>query len=411
MPDRIVFAHPPEVRKKAKDALVKHGSLRKAAAAVGLPKSTLHYWQQKGGFDSLDDLLPILDKRDPSLKTDAPETVEQVLDDADTGDYEPAQPTGYPETPIDATKNIHNAPVDGWPIDRDRGFALLLPNGTQQWDPDSPRALKALLRYSNSLIAGADPENALRAARIIDPEFAPSEEQHTRLLTSLSTLMMGERKLLMAAINPPPYVRDTYDKFAWNQDDVDALSGFLQGVYADAYKQAINDQLAQIGRGPIDAVTDPSLLAQLSNKAGGAAQAIADTWNRDLANHVGQSWIDLSATEGTQMSRVKLEDAVNDWEDARSTYKAEQWAKDAASQTDGEALQAWRDNNGTITMGMFVGDDTAELVCADMLDQYGDWTPIDEIPDFGVIPHANCIHGWDTQQADVPDDQPLWTGE
>jgi hypothetical protein len=418
--DALDFAHPPDHRQQAADALKKHGSLRKAAAVTGIPFTTIHYWKKQGMLDPSDYALAAATR-----EVDAPHSPEEVDMIAHSSDMEPEESiasTGAPQSLSqiddirvhDATTTPDNAPPPtGWPQAPQGGFQIQGGSGTQDWFPDTSDGLKALMRYANSLISGARPDSALRAAQVIDPDFGLTADQDARLLHSISQLLMSENaERLYFAGNPPPYVRATYGQYAMDQNDEAALSSELRALYEDSYVQAINDNLVALGRDTISMITDPALLAGFQQQADAAANGIIETFNRDLATQVGSSWIDLSAQRGTQMSQQWLSDATSSWVSDRADWKAEQIAITESTSAWGDAQQDWQDRNPQAVSMVRVTPDTAACQdCQDAVDAYGDWTDPSDFDDPGFPLHPNCLHSLDYQAADVTDDTPVWNGQ
>jgi hypothetical protein len=422
--DALQFALDPEHHKRAAAALAKHGSLRKAAAATGIPHTTIHYWKQHGMLDAA------MDKGAAAASTelpDAPRDPEIVDDLAQVGDMDPALPDGNPQTLSqvanvqetdndirvhDGTTAVPDAPVVQWPQYPNGGFQIQGLSGTQDWMPDSPAGLRALMRYANSLISGARPDNALRAAQMVDPDFGLTSGQDERLMHSISQLLMSENaERLYFAGNPPGYVRSVYDQYAMDQNDQAALSSELRALYEDSYIQAINDNLVGLGRDPISMITDPALLAGFQQDADAAAAGIAETFNRDLATQVGTSWVDLSAQRGTQMSRQWLDDATNQFITGRSDWKAEQIAITESTSAWSDAQQDWSDRNPqAIAQVRVTPADAVCAICQAAVDAYGEWTDAADFDGFDP-PHPGCVHSVEYQAADLPDSTPVWDGQ
>jgi hypothetical protein len=418
--DPLDFAHPPEHHQRAADALSQHGSLRKAAKATGIPHTTIAYWQKHGKLDPAGYALAAATR-----EVDAPHSPEEVDMIAHSSDMEPEasiQATGAPQSLAqvndirihDATVTPDNAPPSqGWPQPPQGGYQIQGASGTQDWFPDTPAGLQALMRYANSLISGARPDHALRAAQVIDPDFGLTADQDARLLHSISQLLMSEdAERLYFAGNPPPYVRSVYDQYAMDQNDEAALSSELRALYEDGYIQAINDNLVALGRGPISMITDPSLLAQFQQDADQAAAGIIESYNSALATQVGTAWIDLSAQRGTQMSRQWLDDSTSQWITGRADWKAEQLAITESTSAWNSAQQDWQDRNpGAVSQVRVVPDEAVCQDCQQYVDQYGDWTDPVDFDDPGFPLHPNCVHSLDYQPAQVDDQTPVWTGQ
>lgn len=410
------FAHPPEIRAKAKQALEEHGSFRKAAKATGIPHQTIHHWATHGGFDDLEAAQSAqADPVDTVLRPAAEEGKEP--DQAVTVNVEPDEPTGYPESPMDGTAEVATVPPpfeDATP-DLD-SVQVDIGHGVQGWVPDSPYALQALLRYTNALLSGARPDRALAAANVIDPDFGLTEAQNASLMESLSTLMMaeGHAYVLRFAANPPDYVRSVYDQFAMSDGDISQLADHITQLATEAYTQAVNDQLAGLGRDPVDSITDEKVLAKIEQQAEDTARQVAETYNRDLATATGSSWIDLSAERGNQMSRQWLEDDINGWVGDRADWKSAQVASDTACSAYNDAVAEWQSQNGTIDEARLSPDDAVCEDCQEALDDLGDWMPADDFfadPRSSGYLHSGCPHYAETRQADVSEDTELWTGQ
>lgn len=478
--NQLLLAHPDETKAKAKAAYEEHGSIRKAANAAGVPKSTVHRWVQthkwgdplssdrdgQNQIEPVDSIVPsstppdgedpaendiparqeeqqsntdttldptsnLPDPHDPLTDGTSPGALEE-LDQVQEGQtiphrlyveaiyrYTSLLANGvHPDRALAATKAIDPSfyvnPEDHRRIIQELEASGFDPNQLDDYMPDRLKASEmpnALLCYAGFLGTGVRPDMALAATQLIDPSFTLTMAENTNVMESIGRALRSGERLRMATILPPPYVRNTYDQYALGPDEQSSITDTLANMYRDAYTEAVNDQLSALGRDPIQAVNDPALLGRLQAKAEATAEGVVDTWNRDLANAVGQNWIDLSAQEGRQMSQVKLNDAIDAWQSGRLDSKVTTWTHDAAADVNAMALQDWQDNNGTVSMCRFVGGDTDEPICAELLAEYGDWTPIDEAEnDFGSYPHPNCIHDWETQHNDVSPDQSLWTG-
>jgi helix-turn-helix, Psq domain len=315
MAERLDFRHPPEKRKAALDAYRKHGSVRKAATVVDVPKSTLHDWlrQEAGepGADAPSNPVQTLDVDQDPQASEALDEEEGELADEEVAQSEmPAEP--QPAPPPQLLDHLSD-----------------------------PLYLRAFRRYVSAVANGTHPLYAVQSARAIHPDFAISEADNVRVVNAVGQLMLSEggiEALLLAAV-PPAYIRRVYDDFSMDPAAVGRLTDLLLPMRTEAYRVGINAQLAAMGRAPVAAVTDPQVLASLREETAATAQQIAETWNRDAASAVGARWLEVAPgsrmrTEGVPTPATReayVRQAMTEWRDGRADWKAGLWANHQAS--------------------------------------------------------------------------------
>jgi transposase-like protein len=314
MTERLDLRHPPERRRAGVAAVKEHGSLRRAAAAVGVPKSTLHDWlRQEAGEPSPDapsNPTQTLDvDQDPQASAALDEAEGALADEAlAESEYPPPPQSAPPPSLLDHLSD--------------------------------PLYLRAFRRYVSAVANGTHPRYAAQVARAIHPDFDISEADNVRVVNAVGQLMMSEggvEALLMAAV-PPAYIRRVYDDFSMDAAAVGRLTDLLLPMRTEAYRVGINAQLTAMGRAPVAAVTDPLILASLREETVVTAQRIAETWNRDAASAVGARWLEVAPgsrmrTEGvpTPATReVYVRQAMTEWRDGRADWKAGLWASHQA---------------------------------------------------------------------------------
>jgi hypothetical protein len=321
MTDRIDFRHPPDRRSEGLAAVRKHRSLRKAADATGIPKSTLHDWlrQEAGepGADAPANPVDTLDvDQDPQASAALDEAEDELADEELAESTTPEEPGTTPPP-------------------------RLLAHLTD------PLYLRAFRRYVSGIANGAHPLYAVQTARAVHPDFDISEEDNARVVNALGDLARGGQlqmsepleALLFAAQHPPAYVRRVYDDFSMDDAAVGRLTDLLLSMRTEAYRVGINAQLTAMGRQPVATVTEPATLASLREETATTARQIAETWNRDAASAVGARWLEVAPGSRIRGQAVLtpaereayVREAMTEWRDGRRDWKALMWADHQAS--------------------------------------------------------------------------------
>jgi hypothetical protein len=341
VPDRLDFRHPPEMRQAALTAYRKHGSVRKAAAAVGLPKSTIHEWVRADttpGSADVDQTVTGEGKTEEGI-TATPEEGTQQSAELDQVAAEEAQDELEASlSPVDASPSVLSHLTD-------------------------PLYLRAFRRYVSGIANGAHPYYAIQTAQGVDPRFDVSDADNERVLAGVGSILRlseGGAEALLFASEPPGYIKRLYADYQMTHDNVANLTDLLAAMKTEAYRTGINAQLAAMGRQPIAAVTHPATLQAIQQDAASTAQQIAETWNRDAASAVGARWLEVAPgarmrgegilTPATREAHVR--DAMDEWKAGRVDWKAAMWADTEASSSYAQAVSDFvRNNQGAAQTG------------------------------------------------------------
>ena len=385
MTDRLLLAHPPEKRKAVVDAFKQHGSMRKAAAAVDLPKSTVHDILRREGIEKAPGgAAPV---EDPQAELLPPEIAA-----ADASLQEPQE----------------------------------------RQTPSHRFNLEAVYRYANLLANGVHPTYAEQAAKQIDPEFWVSPEETERWQTALEqagydprgmALSERPRVWLFAEPNPPAYVRDIYGGWAMDETDIQQLTDLIEQVRLDAYLSGVNEQLTALNRDPVLEISDPAVEARIRQDAEDAARQIADTYNRELAVKTGSSWLDSAAQQATvetdrvgalgqagltqRMREQAVSDDVAKWADDRADWKSDSIAITEANAAYSDGVMDFATQNG----GAFVHVEPDECVCdgCQELVDLGD-IAVEDAAGIDLPLHVGCAHSLVVtyNPMDVPETDSMW---
>jgi hypothetical protein len=403
--DALLLAHSAETHAKIIDAYKEHGTIRKTANALDLPKSTVHDHLRREGISTSTESGPPVEDMPGRIipsKGEAEQSDEEArkLQEQSQTDEENAEPLPKGTPPI---------PQDISPMDMES-----LQDPQERKTPSHRFALEAVYRYVNCLANGVHPTYAENAAKQIDPTFYASPEETDRWQTALESagynpraMPLSERPLiwLFSSPDPPGYISDIYDQFAMSDGDTSDLADLIEQIRQDAYLSGVNEQLTSLNLDNIDAITDPDVLAQITSDAQSAAEQIASTYNSDLASQVGSSWLDSAsssaevtstrvgaASQGALTARQR-EDAVradvSQWADDRAGWKSASIAVTESADAYSNGVMDFATQNGGATVR--VGPD--ECVCdgCQELVDMGD-IPIEDAADLDLPLHVGCDH-------------------
>src|SRR6185437_5282420 len=202
-----------EIHAKIIDAYKEHGTIRKTAIALDLPKSTVHDHLRREGIatESGPPIEDIPGRIIPSTGEDEQSDTEaRKLEEQSQTDQENVEPLPPGEPPI---------PQDISPVDLES-----LQDPQERATPSHRFALEAVYRYVNCLANGVHPTYAEHAAKQIDPTFYASPEETGRWQDALEAagynpraMPLSEQKPLVwlfSSPNPPAYIEDIYDQYA-----------------------------------------------------------------------------------------------------------------------------------------------------------------------------------------------------
>jgi hypothetical protein len=327
--DRLDFRHPQEKRQAARAAYQAHGSYRKAAAALGVGRSTLHGWLQ--GDELGTDATGQPDVQTEPVDGDLTPQTEAELDAE--GQETAQQASELSQTTVEAPGAI----------------PAVLQHLTD------PLYLQAFRRYVSALANGTHHVYAVQTAQGVHPDFDISPQDQQRVGDAVGRLMLSEggHDYLMFAAEPPGYIKALYSDYAMGSADATDLAGMLLELKTRAYLAGINTQLAAQGRAPVRGITDPAVLSSLRDESTAVAKQIAETWNRDAASAVGARWLEVAP--GTRMRgeailtpeerKVAVRGAMDDWLQGRRDWKASMWANTEAGRSYGAASKAFYSRN------------------------------------------------------------------
>ncbi len=422
MTDALLLAHSPETHRAIAEAYRKHGSIRKTARAVNLPKSTVHDSLRRQGIETAQGgMTPVGDLPDSlsPAKGEAEQSDEmarELQERSATPEENPEPlPTGTPPLPQDVS-----------PMDLES-----LQDPQERQTPSHRLYLEAIYRYVNCLANGVHPLHAERAAASVDPMFTADPEDTERWQDLLEragynprALPLSERPVvwLFASPTPPSYVQSMFDDYAMDSGDIQDLADLIAQIRETAYLNGINEQLTTLNRDPLPAITDPSVLAEFQQDAMSAAQQIADTYNRDLAAKVGSAWLDAASNpllpagdfSGVvggwagaigQQREAAMQTDIEQWLEDRADWKAQSIATTEAAGAYADAVMSFAQQNGGQTVHV-EPDECQCSGCQDLVD-LGD-IPMDAAAAIDLPLHVGCYHGLVAtyDPASVPDD--LW---
>lgn len=393
MPDRLDFRHPQEKRQAARAAYQTHGSYRKAAAALGVGRSTLHGWLQG-------DELGTDATGQPDVQTDGNLTPQTEADLDAEGQEQAQQASALSQAPVEAPGAI--------------------PSVLQHLT--DPLYLQAFRRYVSAIANGTHHVYAVQTAQGVHPDFDVSPQDQALVGDAVERLMLSEGgyDYLLFAAEPPGYIKALYSDYAMDAADATDLAGMLLELKTRAYLAGINTQLAGLGRAPVRGITDPAVLSALRDESTSVAKQIAETWNRDAASAVGARWLEVAP--GTRMRgealltpeerRVAVRGAMDDWLQGRRDWKAAMWANTEAGRSYGAASKAFYSRNRAAGETAHVEPYAAE--CTGCVDLIGLGEVSAEIATMQELPlHANCSHlwAWSSVAWDDAASGPLWTAQ
>ena len=382
------FAHPVERKAEGLAALDKHGSIRKAAAVTGIPKSTIHRWAQgEDGSDATGQSDVVTDDvTEPGVISSGDQTiVAQVIPPME----EPAP------VPLSA-----DGPI-GW---------------------SDPLYLKAFHRYTSLLANGVSPVYAMPAAQQVCPAFTLDPDTDQRLQATVGAMTFGEsHSLLFANPDPPAYVQRIVDAYSLTDADTAAMSDAMYAAKVDAYQTAVNDGLSKMGRDPITNITDQKVLDSLRSKSDNAIAGIADTWNRDAANAAGSAWVDAYANHRAGEARKSgagyaaqrqddITQSMNDWAGSREDWKAALWASDGVNDAYTQAqLDFITQNAGLVERCRVTPDDCVCDGCQELVDI--GWMSADDAATLDLPLHPGCAHSIETEVSQPEDGDDVWAAQ
>jgi hypothetical protein len=386
MSDRIELAHPSDTRQAALDALAKHGSLRRAAAAVGVGKSSIHRWQ-KGAADT-------------NAET---ETVTATVPAATSGLPEPNTTQSAADDPAVQAEAEYVDPAGVAPE----------PGPTFADRLTDPTFLRALHRYLDLCATGTRPDIAWEGAKVIDPFFSLSDSEDADLRAAVERFTGAETERAIFALSEPLFVSQTASAFHFDSASTNDLLDALTAVRTDGYMAGINAGLTVHDRAPLTDITDPATLRQIQLDAADMANSVTKQWNSDASAQAWKAWSaikdDPSLTTAADR-QAALESGMSDWRDGRSQWKADQWTGDNAAAGLFDGAKDFQSENSTGTVGWIEPREGVCSACQDAIDLGDEQSPVDADTLYALDwpLHQSCEHGPVTVQIDVPPDQALW---
>ena len=285
-------------------------------------------------------------------------------------------------------------------------------------EPDAPPpprffdqlSAEAWHRFLNLISNDVPAYRAVRACRVIDPDFSPSADTINRAYGAIGkspgeAVRMGENwtdeyddVLLLANwsaghVAPPQYVLNMYDEFEMGAVDIADLSLRLRQMAEESYLEGINSQLSALGLDPVLGITDPQTLYAMEVDAQKTAETIAGTYNKDLGGAVYEAWIDGLATRGRQMSAYHLDNSVSQWAEHRIGWKTNQIADTETTKWYNRAVQQFAERNYGVLpdVKFYVTPDQCKCAaCKALVD--GNPYELHEVTAINLPLHINCVH-------------------
>lgn len=421
MIERLDLAHPQPKRDEALAHIRAGHSVRSAAAKVGVPKSTVHDWvrqarpipgesapdESEGLIDGVrgETVLELPDNRSPADPDDTDEHASKVAREQEGESTTGTDGDPWASAPLPSA--VAPLPEDVSPRDLQS-----VQDPQERHTPPHRLYLEAIYRYVNLLAHGVHPTHALRAAQSIDAGFSPDPDETERWQTALEAAGLNPRSMPMAETwlfanpNPPLWVQRLVDKWAMSPDDIRELSTYIYQTRYDAYLEGLNEERLKLRMDPLPEITDESVLAQLRGDALTSAEAIADTWHRDLASEAGSAWLDAAAKstryapEGStlrgltlQSRQAAVESEIGQWVKDRAGWKSLSIASTEANAAYNRAILGFAQQNGA-TMGQVTPD---ECECQGCLDLVGlGIVPLDQLALVDLPLHPGCFHKVET---------------
>lgn len=396
MSNRLDFKHPDDRRKVALDAVRGGASYRKAAALVGVGKSSVHEWVRRAGSELGTDATGQSD-----VQTDDGDLTPQIGADLDAEGQEQAQQAS------DLSQQAVEAPG-------------AIPSVLQHLT--DPLYLQAFRRYVSAIANGTHHVYAVQTAQGVHPDFDVSQQDQQRVGDAVGRLMLSEggHDYLMFAAEPPGYIKALYSDYAMDAADATDLAGMLLELKTRAYLAGINTQLHGLGRAPVRGITDPAVLSVLREESTAVAKQIAETWNRDAASAVGARWLEVAP--GTRLRgeavltpeerRVAVRGAMDDWLQGRRDWKASMWANTEAGRSYGAASKAFYSRNRGAGDSAHVEPYAAECTgCIELVGLGEVGADVAMLTDLPL--HNSCGHSWQWSAVAWDDsaDGPLWAAQ
>jgi hypothetical protein len=390
--ERVELAHPPDTRQAALDALPVHGSLRKAAAAAGVSKSSLHRWSKSTPVSA--------DPAASNLATSSPGTPA-------TADL-PAPITGAVNATTDelVEGEAQYDPQTADPVADDGApsFADRL---------DDPSFLQAMHRYVNLVASGTLPRIAQEGARIIDPYFMLTDAEDAKLREAVERFTGAQTEVAIFALSEPVFVSKVAQQFQFDSATTNDLLDAMTQVRTDGWIAGINAGLAAHDRPLISDITDDKLLNSIQQDAADSVNGVVASWNADASAKAFALWQGIKddpqfTTAGDR--EYELRTQMYGWRDDRVEGKSAQWSGDQAAQGLFDATKEWQDQNGTGTVGWVEPQDGQCEACneAIALGSPDDPCDADTLLDLDLPLHPRCPHGVHIEQQSVDADTPLW---
>lgn len=439
--DRLDLAHPDETKERARKAYEQHGSVRKAAAEAGVPKSTLHRWitTHKWG----DPLTVDKDSTEPSEPVNSfePSNTPPPGEGDTQSDFEARMETQQAgadtDGPGDPTSNLPD-PHDPLGDGSSPGNLEELDQLEESTTIPHRLYLQAIYRYMSLLSSGVHPDRAVDAVKSIDPSFYVNPDDHRRIEDALrasgfdpqeltdympAKLRASEASILrFANPNPPGYVQDIVDTYSMSDDDIANLADQIYALRLQSYTFGINQQLTKLGLPTVTDITDSSVLSDQRDLADAAARQIAQTWNRDAASTAGASWIDaigstarsdnLVATIGTRADdrAGSITDDMSAWADGRADWKGQQIAGVEGNHAYVTAVQDFLGNNPDLGVSASVVPDDCVCDGCQALVDLGEMS-IDDAQALPLPLHPGCVHEIEVHYAPDMSMEDVWSGQ
>lgn len=436
---------------------VRRMGLRQAARLLGVPRSTVADWLKSGAVGLTNPRLRLvaqyaIDQRamqgaeaqeawhefSEQLREHTPVLAELILADRPPVPEESNRPkTERPD--VDLGRQEWNPAGSGPPApDTPADMAPIVGPGDPAqpglgFEPERPplkdkRWILAFHRYLNLIANDVPHHRAVKAIKNgIDHDFQVTDAQRDRAYEALDKHQepvnlaegdwwFGYDDLVLLAnwsagkIKPPEYVQQVYDMFEPPRDEQAVLSGIIEQVFRASYLEGINAQLVRLGYPPVDAITDPGVLDELSEMAEHTAQGINNTYTRDLGGEVYTRWIELQGQKGRQMSRQHLISDVQQWAEKRADWKATQISTTEANRAYNQAVRDFTQRNAEVLAAPLFDVTPDACVCDAclMLVRGGPYSAAEasllELP-----LHPHCVH-YLVPHLGTPTGE-LWVGE
>lgn len=191
--------------------------------------------------------------------------------------------------------------------------------------------------------------------------------------------------------------------YKMERDDVDALAEQLLTQRKRSWVTALTELAREMGCSRTPRAPSGRDLDALRRQSTADARMIARTWNREVTREIARIY------EGNPRgNRYYYMSRLEQWSEARNTWKAPQIALNTAQQTRFAAQQAFYDANGIRRQYVFTGPPP---VCEECVGHFGAGVVGQNYVDASPAPvHVNCPHEWKALPFERIPCQDLWLG-